>query len=163
MSEEQEGQSTAGQQEQKPAEFTPITSQEEFDKVLAKRLERERAKFADYDTLREKASKFDEVQEASKSELQKAQERAEAAEKRATEFEHVALRTRIATEMGVIPEVIQGSDEETMRASAQRVLDWANQGKRTPPPTKPLASGSAAPKDGENGRAAAALRALRKG
>ena len=162
MSEEQDGQQ-AEQQEQKPAEFAPITSQEEFDKALAKRLERERAKFADYDTLREKASKFDEVQEASKSELQKAQERAEAAEKRATEFEHVALRTRIATEMGVIPEVIQGTDEETMRASAQRVLDWANQGKRTPPPTKPLASGSAAPKDGEQGRAAAALRALRQG
>ena len=109
------------------------------------------------------AEKLAQLEESQKSELQKAQERAEAAEKRATEFEHVALRTRIATEMGVIPEVIQGSDEETMRASAQRVLDWANQGKRTPPPAKPLASGSAAAKDGEQGRAAAALRALRKG
>lgn len=162
MSEEQEGQPEGGQQE-KPAEFAPITSQEEFDKALTKRLERERAKFADYDTLREKASKFDEAQEASKSELQKAQERAEQAEKRATEFEHAALKTRIASELGVIPEVIQGTDEETMRASAQRVLDWANQGKRTPPPTKTLASGSAAPKDGEQGRAAAALRSLRQG
>lgn len=162
MSEENVGQQ-AEQQEQQ-TEFKPITSQEELNKLIGERIGKVKSQFADYDTLREKASKFDEVQEQSKSELQKAQERAQAAEKRATEFEHTALKTRIASEMGVIPEVIQGSDEETMRASAQRVLDWANQGKRTPPPAKKLASGSAPDsKGGEPGRAAAALRALRQG
>lgn len=162
MSEENDGQQ-AEQQEQQ-TEFKAITSQEELNKLIGERIGKVKSQFADYDTLREKASKFDEVQEQSKTELQKAQERAEAAERRAVEFEQTALKTRIASEMGVIPEVIQGSDEEAMRASAQRVLDWASQGKRPAPPAKKLASGAAAsPKDGETGRAAAALRALRQG
>lgn len=163
MSEEQEGQQENQGENEKPAEFAPITSQEDFDKALSKRLDRERAKFADYDSLREKASKFDEVQEQSKTELQKAQERAEAAEKRATEFEQTTLKTRIAAEMGVIPEVVSGADEEAMRASAQRVLDWAAQGKKPAPKPTKLASGSAPEKGGEQGRAAAALRAMRQG
>lgn len=110
------------------------------------------------------AERLSELEESQKSELQKATERAELAEKRAVEFEQTALRTRIASEMGVIPEVINGADEDTMRASAQRVLDWANQGKKPAPKPTQLASGSApSNKDGETGRAAAALRALRQG
>lgn len=159
MSEEQEGQ----QQPEggKAEEFKPITSQDELNRIIGERVKR--AKPADYDELRTKAEQFDKVQEANKSELQKAQERAEAAERRAEEFEQTALKTRIAVEMGVIPEVINGADEEAMRKSAQRVLDWASQGKKpTPKPTQ-LASGSAPAKGGEQGRAAAALRALRQG
>ena len=171
MSEEQNDQPQNDQpQDGKPAEFTPITSQEDFDRALAKRLERERSKFADYDSLREKASKLAAIEEAGKTEAQKAadrikaaEERAAAAERRAAEFEQTALKTRIAAEMGVIPEVVNGTDEESMRASAQRVLDWAAQGKRPVPKPSSLASGSAAPKGGEQGRAAAALRALRQG
>lgn len=57
-----------------PPEFNPITSQDEFDHRIGDRLARERAKFADYDALKEKAAKFDEVDAASKTELQKLQE-----------------------------------------------------------------------------------------
>lgn len=137
---------------------TPEAKAEETDWKAEARKWEQRAK-----ENKSAAEKLAELEESQKTELQKAQERAEQAERRATEFEHAALKTRIAAELGVIPEVIQGTDEETMRASAQRVLEWANQGKRTPPPAKPLSSGSAAPKAGENGRAAAALRSLRQG
>jgi hypothetical protein len=54
--------------------FTPPTSQEEFDRMVGARLQREREKFADYDTLKEKAGKFDEADAASKTELQKLQD-----------------------------------------------------------------------------------------
>lgn len=40
-------------------EFAPITSQEEFDKRLSRRLNSERAKYRDYDTLKAKAEQFD--------------------------------------------------------------------------------------------------------
>ena len=163
MSEEQDKPDEGKQDDSKSEKFTPITSQDDLNRLISQRLERERAKFADYDDLRAKASKFDEVEQASKTELQKAQERAEAAEKRAVEFEQTALKTRIAVEMGVIPEVVSGTDEKTMRESAQRVLDWAAQGKKPAPKPTQLASGSAAPKSGEQGRAAAALRAMRQG
>ena len=55
--------------------FEPIQTQEEFDAILKKRLERERekvaaevsAKYANYDELAEKAKAYDEAQEAQKS------------------------------------------------------------------------------------------------
>lgn len=53
--------------------FSPPSSQEEFDKMVGARLARERQRFADYDDLQQKAKKFDELQEASQSELEKLQ------------------------------------------------------------------------------------------
>lgn len=55
-------------------EFTPITSQDDFDRRIGDRLAKERTKFADYDDLKAKATKFDEADAANKSELQKAQD-----------------------------------------------------------------------------------------
>jgi len=40
-------------------EFAPITSQEEFDRRISRRLNTERAKYRDYDTLKSKAEQFD--------------------------------------------------------------------------------------------------------
>lgn len=57
-----------------PPEFQPITSQDELDRRIGDRLARERAKYADYDDVKAKAEKFDEVDAANKSELQKAQD-----------------------------------------------------------------------------------------
>src|SRR5688500_3035960 len=39
--------------------FTPIASQEEFDRAISRRLNSERAKFRDYETLKAKAEQFD--------------------------------------------------------------------------------------------------------
>lgn len=55
-----------------PAEKT--FTQSEMEAIIGERLKRERAKYADYDELKGKAAKFDEAEEASKSELQKAVE-----------------------------------------------------------------------------------------
>lgn len=55
-------------------EFTPITSQDELDRRVGERLARERQKFADYDDLKAKATKFDEAQAAAKTELQQLQD-----------------------------------------------------------------------------------------
>lgn len=59
------------QQSDRKSAFEPITSQAELDRVLSGRLDRERAKFADYEAMKAKASQFDEIEEANKSELQK--------------------------------------------------------------------------------------------
>lgn len=52
--------------------FTAITSQADLDKVLGKRLERERAKRADYDELKKKADEYDKHVEANATEQEKA-------------------------------------------------------------------------------------------
>jgi len=55
-------------------------TQAEMDAIIGERLNRLKAKYADYDELKTKADAYDEAAEASKSELQKAVERAEKAE-----------------------------------------------------------------------------------
>ena len=52
-------------------------TQDEVNAFVGERLAREREKYADYEALKEKAAKYDQAEEASKSELQKATERAE--------------------------------------------------------------------------------------
>lgn len=60
--------------------FTPITSQADLDKLIGSRVERERAKYADYPDLKTKAAEFDKLADANKSEIEKANEKAAAAQ-----------------------------------------------------------------------------------
>lgn len=143
--------------------FKPITSQEEFNKALDARLNRERAKYAGYDDLKAKAAEFDKLQEASKSEAQKLQERAEAAERRALEAETRSMRSEIAREKGVPASSLRGSTREEMEASADELIKWRDEHapkRRTPSNLKSGASGSGDALTGKEA-AAAALRQLR--
>lgn len=90
------------QEQQKQAEqtstFTPITSQDDLNRILGERLARERAKFDDYDDLKAKASRLDEIEDANKSEIEKAREEAEAAKAEAAKTPALvaeALRTHL--------------------------------------------------------------------
>lgn len=72
----------------------------------------------------EKARLYDEAQEQGKSELQKAQEAAAKAEARAAAMEAEAMRARVAAATGVDADLLYGSSEEELRASAERLLAW---------------------------------------
>lgn len=76
----------------------------------------------------EKAKSYDELQEQSKSELQKAQEKAAAYKRQVDELnakaEREAVRAKVAKDTGVPAELISGDDEESMRAFAQAVAKW---------------------------------------
>ncbi len=72
----------------------------------------------------EKARLYDEAQEQGKSELQKAQEAAANAEARAAAMEAEALRAKVAAATGVDADLLAGSSEEELRASAERLLAW---------------------------------------
>lgn len=54
--------------------------QTEVDRIVKQRLERERAKFADYDDLKAKAARADELEAAGQSELEKLQNQVKALE-----------------------------------------------------------------------------------
>lgn len=54
------------------SQFTPPTSQEEFDRIIAQRLQRERANYADYDDLKKKAADLDKLREEQKTADEKA-------------------------------------------------------------------------------------------
>jgi len=126
-------------------EFQAILSQEEFDKAIQSRIARERAKIpADYDELKAKAAKFAEWEDAQKTEAQKAQERLEAAEKRAVELELKATRAEVAASKGVPVELLSGSTQEELESAADALIKFkadANQ------------AGYVAPNEGRSGGA----------
>lgn len=107
--------------------FTPITSQEEFDKLIKERIERAKksAVPADYDDMKAKAAKFDEIEEANKSELEKATSRAEAAEKELAALRHQAeidgWKAAASKATGVPASVLRGDTEEEIMAHAEVV------------------------------------------
>lgn len=107
--------------------FTPPSSQEELNRIIEKRLERERSKYADYDDLRKRAAKLDEIEAEQMSEVEKAQKRAEEAEAAAEKARTEMLRFRVASKHGISSEdaelFLTGADEETLTAQAQRLAD----------------------------------------
>lgn len=91
-------------------EFKAITTQDELNKVIGERLERERtkvteeitAKFPDYEAIKTKAGKFDLQESANKTEIQQLTDRitafedqAKKATERADKADAAALRSRI--------------------------------------------------------------------
>jgi hypothetical protein len=82
--------------------------------------------------LKSKAGRLDEIEEAQKTELQKAQERADAAERRASDAEAARLKSATAAKHGVPEELLAGATSEELEASAQRLLAF-----KGVPPTAP--------------------------
>ena len=119
-------------QPEQPA-FEPITSQEDLDRRIGHRLERERAKFSDYPDLQEKAKRLEEIEAANKSEAEKAAERESAATKRAVEAEARATRRDVALEHGLSKDdaalLDNLTDEDAMKALAVRLADASERGK----------------------------------
>lgn len=111
--------STAG------AAFTPITSQEDLNRVIADRISRERSKFADYDDLKAAATRLAEIEQASKSDLEKAQEAAATANATAAKAQQDALRMRVALTKGLpatLVDRLHGTNEQELTADAEELL-----------------------------------------
>jgi len=161
---DEDAQSKGGNEE--PAggsEFKPIETQEDLDRLLSKRLERERSKFADYDELKAKAEKFDQAEEANLSELERERKARESAEKRIAEFEAKEQRAAWAKEItkgSDIPvDALRGSTKEELEEHFQVLSSLITK----PPVTRTATPPGKPARDGEKGRAAAALRELRQG
>lgn len=125
--------STANQQEKT---FT----QSELNSIIETRLAREKEKYADYESLVEKAKKFDEAEEAQKTELQRMTEKADALEKKLshleTENKTREIRASVAKETGVPVELLTESDKEACEAQAKAILSFAGSQKKAYPSTQ---------------------------
>jgi len=104
-------------------------TQTELDTIVRDRLQRERNKYADYDTYKEKAEKFDAAEEARKTELQKATERVTALEtelnalKKSNEVR--AIRDQVAKETGVPATLLTADTEEACKEQAEAIKAFA--------------------------------------
>lgn len=114
---EQSGEATTEttQTAEKPA-FTPITSQEELDKIVSARVQRERQKYADYNDLKAKADRLDETE----AKLAEATGKLSAFEK-AKELE--GWKKQVSEETGVPASVLRGETLEDLQTHAKELAE----------------------------------------
>ena len=104
-------------------------TQDDLDKAVSDRVNREKAKlakFADYDDLKAKAEQFDELTAAQKTAEQRAADDLAKAQKAAADALADAVRYKAAGKAGIDPEsddfaLIGSGDEETVMARAARL------------------------------------------
>lgn len=133
MAENTEVTAEAGENtEQEATEFKAPASQEELDRIIQERIARERKRFSDYDDLKAKADKLTKIEEANKTEAEKAAARAEAAEKRAAELEVKAIRAEVAAAKGVPVSLLTGSTQEELEAAADALIEFRGEQKAAP-------------------------------
>jgi len=111
--------------EQNGATFT----QDDVNRIVADRLSREREKYADYEAMKEKAAKFDAAEEASKTELQKATEKAEALQAKLDSYQKAeqlrAIHEEVSKTSGVPAHLLTGETKEDCEAQAKAILSFA--------------------------------------
>ena len=104
-------------------------TQDEVNSIVAERLNRERAKYADFDSYKQKAEEFDKLQEANKTELQKATERADGLERELSELKKAnelqSVRQKISNETGVPVNLLTAETEESILEQAKAINAYA--------------------------------------
>ena len=145
-------------------DFQPITTQDALDKIIGQRIDRVKKQYTGFDELKAKADQFDEFQEASKTELQRVQERAQQLEVELTSERSKALVESVAAAKDVPAAGLTGSNREELEASADALIEWRGKPEKVKAkPARGLKSGVtgsdslADPKE----VAAAAIRAMR--
>lgn len=102
-------------------QFTPPSSQDEMDRIVEARLARERAKFAGYDDLKAKAERLDKLEDAKKTDEQRAAERIAQLEKENSVLTLSSAKARIAAEKGLDPDLLAGSTEDELTEHAEKL------------------------------------------
>lgn len=102
-------------------------TQADVDRVVEQRLTRERAKFGDYDALKQKAAKFDELDAANKSEMERLQEQLAAEQTARTTAETKAAaaeRTQFGIDKGLpsaLAKKLTGQTPEELEAEIEEL------------------------------------------
>lgn len=112
--------------------FKAPASQDELDRIIQKRLERERSRFSDYDDIKSRAEKASELESVA-ADLRKRVEQFEARDARS------ALVKKVADDNGVDADLLgemRGDSEEDLIAQAKRLAERIK-------PTSPVIPGQA--------------------
>ena len=107
---------------------TKTFTQEQVDKIVQERLARAKQSVPDdYEELKAKAAKLDEIEDANKSEYDKLSEQYAALRKKHDELVHETERkawaSEVSKEKGVPASVLRGNTKEELEAHAQAILD----------------------------------------
>lgn len=115
--------STTEQVQENQDGFSPITTQEELNKIVGNRVMREREKYKDYEQFKSAAEELAKIKEANKSDLEKANSRAEKAEKELNDLKHEKQVNQwvreVAKETGIPESALRGQTKEELLAHAE--------------------------------------------
>lgn len=118
-----------GTPEEKQEQAVQTFTQDDVNRIVADRLSREREKYADYESIKEKAAKFDEAEEASKTELQKATERADKLQAQLECYQKAekvrAIHEEVSKTSGVPAHLLTGETKEDCEAQAKAIMSFA--------------------------------------
>lgn len=105
-------------------------TQTDVNNLMNKRFKELMDKVEDYDSLKEKADKYDQAQEASKTELQKATDQRDAYKKELDELKKAnsvrEIRQKVAAEKKVPENLLTADTEEACQKQADDILAFAN-------------------------------------
>lgn len=110
-------------------------TQEDVDRIVGDRLKREAEKHSDYDALKDKASKFDELENAKKSEIEKVSGERDSLKGENDKLSTRLLRFEVAAEKGIAPKHahrLQGSTKEELEKDADELIKELGDKARTP-------------------------------
>lgn len=118
------------------SEFKVIETQEQLDEVIKKRLEREKAKYADYDSLSEKIQNLEAEKLNLQGIIEKNKESEEVSKTRIAELEKTigsweskALKQQVAINYNLPFELatrLQGDTEDSLNEDAERLASLVN-------------------------------------
>lgn len=114
--------------QQPPAMPERTFTQADLDRIVGERLARERQQYADYDDLKTRAAKLDEIEQAQRSETEKLTAERDGLKSRVPELETENLRLKVAVKKGLvgdrawIADRLRGTDETELAADADELL-----------------------------------------
>ena len=102
-------------------------TQEDVNRIVAERVKR----YANYEELKQKAEQFDQLEEANKSELQKAVDKANGLQSELDALKNENnlrdLRDEVSKEKGVPASLLTGTTKEECEAQAEEIISFAKQ------------------------------------
>ncbi|MCL2883354.1 MAG: hypothetical protein FWF30_02645 [Coriobacteriia bacterium] len=129
------GEQTPGPEGNKDG-FSPIVTQEQYEQVAARIRREAQAPYADYQAIKEKAEKYDEQQAAGQTDLDKANTRADKAEKELAGLKAAAQaeawKQAVSAETGVPAGLLKGTTEQEIKDHAEEIA------KAYAPPAAPV-------------------------
>ena len=119
---------TVNQEETKATEAKMFT-QDELNAIVGDRVKREKEKYAGYEELKEKAAKLDQIEEASKSEIQKMTEKADKLEAELLQMKKAdgirEMRAKVSQETGIPANLLTAETEEECKEQADAIKAFA--------------------------------------
>lgn len=101
-------------------------TQADVDRFIAARVNEEKKKYSDYEDLKAKAAKVDELEASKKSDVDKLNERVEQLTKAQADSDQKALRAEVAMAKGLTPaqaKRLAGASREELEADADEILE----------------------------------------